>query len=152
MKNEGAFGCVFSGMRNLSVRCVITSFNPGPHPAFRSGRSQGIGHTGKYMPSPSSAMSSGRLIPDRVRHHSPSPLPRPKHVATSTAGDSCKPCIIRLGLPVCWCEGESPSANIEHSLCNRDDLGSNLSQASWAIENHDPTAGLAQAAPRYPKK
>ena len=62
MKNEGAFGCVFSGMRNLSVRCVITSFNPGPHPAFRSGRSQGIGHTGKYMPSPSSAMSSGRLF------------------------------------------------------------------------------------------
>jgi hypothetical protein len=66
MKNEGALGCVFSGMRNLSVRCVITSFNPGPHPAFRSGRSQGIGHTGKYMPSPSSAMSSGRLFLGRL--------------------------------------------------------------------------------------
>jgi hypothetical protein len=39
-------------------------FNPGPRPAFRSGRCQGIGHTGKHVPCPSSAMSSGRLFLD----------------------------------------------------------------------------------------
>jgi len=33
-------------------------------PAFRSGRCQGIGHAGKHMPCPSSAMSSGRLFLD----------------------------------------------------------------------------------------
>ena len=66
MKIEGALECVFAGMRNLSVRCVVTSFNPGPCPAFRSGRSQGIGHAGKIMPSPSSAMSSGRLFLGRL--------------------------------------------------------------------------------------
>ena len=42
----------------------FTSFNPGPCPAFRSGRCQGIGHAGKNMPCPSSAMSSGRLFLD----------------------------------------------------------------------------------------
>ena len=46
-------------------------------PASRSGRFQGIGQAGKNMPSPSSAMSSGRLFLDRVgRHQSPSPLHR----------------------------------------------------------------------------
>ena len=44
---------------------------------FRSGRCQGIGHAGKNMPCPSSAMSSGRLFLDRVaRQHCPSPLHR----------------------------------------------------------------------------
>jgi hypothetical protein len=52
-------------------------FTPGACPAFRSGRCQGIGHAGKNTPCPSSAMSSGRLILDRVgRHQSPSPLHR----------------------------------------------------------------------------
>src|SRR5215212_8372416 len=37
-------------------------FTPGACPAFRSGRCQGIGHTGKNMPSPSVQMSSGRLF------------------------------------------------------------------------------------------
>ncbi len=49
-------------MRNLSVRCVITSFYPWPVSRFRTGRRQGIGHAGKNMPCPSSAMSSGRLF------------------------------------------------------------------------------------------
>jgi hypothetical protein len=49
-KTRAPSECVFSGMRNLSVRCVITSFNPRPRPAFRSGRCQGIGHAGKNMP------------------------------------------------------------------------------------------------------
>ena len=64
MKNEGALKCVFQACRNLSVRCVITSFYPWTVPAFRSGRCQGIGHAGKNMPCPSSAMSSGRLFLD----------------------------------------------------------------------------------------
>ena len=52
-------------------------FTPGAFPAFRSGRCQGIEHAGKNAPSPSSAMSSGRLFLDRVgRHQSPSPLHR----------------------------------------------------------------------------
>ena len=59
MKNEGALKCVFQACRNLSVRCVITSFYPWAAPAFRSGGYQGIGHAGKNMPCPSSAMSSG---------------------------------------------------------------------------------------------
>jgi hypothetical protein len=63
-KTRAPSECVFSGMRNLSVRYVITSFTPGPRPAFRSGRCQGIGHAGKNMPCPSSAMSSGRLFLD----------------------------------------------------------------------------------------
>jgi len=52
-------------------------FTPGPLSRFRSGRCQGIGHAGKNMPCPSSAMSSGRLFLDRVaRQHCPSPLHR----------------------------------------------------------------------------
>jgi hypothetical protein len=83
MKNEGALKCVFQAWRNLSVRCVITSFTPGACPASRSGRCQGIGHAGKNMPCPSSAMSSGRLFLDRVgRHQSPSPLCRQGHHKT----------------------------------------------------------------------
>jgi hypothetical protein len=44
-------------------------FTPGACPAFRSGRCQGIEHAGKNAPSPSSAMSSGRLFLDRVGRH-----------------------------------------------------------------------------------
>ncbi len=83
MKNEGALKCVFQACRNLSVRCVITSFYPWAAPAFRSGGYQGIGHAGKNMPCPSSAMSSGRLFLDRGgRHQSPSPLRRQEHHKT----------------------------------------------------------------------
>jgi hypothetical protein len=57
-------------MRFLRHRGIYRSdvssllLNPGPGPAFRSGRCQGIGHAGKHMPCPSSAMSSGRLFLD----------------------------------------------------------------------------------------
>jgi hypothetical protein len=40
--------------------------NPEPGPACRAGRYQAIGHAGKHMPCPSSAMSSGRRFLDRV--------------------------------------------------------------------------------------
>jgi hypothetical protein len=50
-------------------------FTPGACPAFRSGRCQGIEHAGKNAPSPSSAMSSGRLFLDRVGP--PEPPSRP---------------------------------------------------------------------------
>ena len=39
-------------------------FTPEPCPASRSSRCQGIRHAGKNMPSPSFAMSSGRLFLD----------------------------------------------------------------------------------------
>jgi hypothetical protein len=64
------------GHARLSVRCVVHSFYPwvvsrfpvGPLPGYR-------GHTGRKMPSPSSAMSSGRLLLDQVaRQHCLSPL------------------------------------------------------------------------------
>jgi hypothetical protein len=67
MKNEGALGMRFFrhvGIYRSDVSFVL--FTPGACPAFRSGRCQGIEHTGKNMPCPSSAMSSGRLFLDRV--------------------------------------------------------------------------------------
>ena len=64
MKNEGALGSVFKACRNLSVRCVVTSGYPRARPAFRPGGCRGIGHAGKNMSCPSSAMSSGRLFLD----------------------------------------------------------------------------------------
>jgi hypothetical protein len=42
--------------------CHYFLFTPGACPAFRSGRCQGIGHTGKNMLCPSVRMSSGRLF------------------------------------------------------------------------------------------
>ena len=63
MKNEGALPMRF--LRHVGIYRSDVSFllfTPGACPAFRSGRCQGIGHTGKYMPCPSSAMSSGRLF------------------------------------------------------------------------------------------
>jgi hypothetical protein len=80
-KTEGALGSVFQGMRNLSVRCVITSCKLGPGcrfpdrgrklaticPRSRSplvfpsrpfGPSPTIGRAGKNAPCPSSTMSS----------------------------------------------------------------------------------------------
>jgi hypothetical protein len=64
-----------SGIYRSDVSFLL--FTPGACPAFRSGRCQGIGHAGKNMPCPSSAMSSGRLFLDRVaRQQSPSPLHR----------------------------------------------------------------------------
>jgi hypothetical protein len=63
MKNEGALSKRFLrhfGIYRSDVSFVL--FTPGACPALRSGRCQGIGHTGKNMPCPSSAMSSGRLF------------------------------------------------------------------------------------------
>ena len=78
MKNEGALGMRFKrhdGIYRSDVSFLL--FTPGACPAFRSGRCQGIGHAGKNMPCPSSAMSSGRLFLDRgARQHCPSPLHR----------------------------------------------------------------------------
>ena len=65
MKNEGALRMRFfrhDGIYRSDVSSPL--FTPGPFPAFRSGRRQGIGHAGKNMPCPSSAMSSGRLFLD----------------------------------------------------------------------------------------
>jgi hypothetical protein len=67
MKNEGALRMRFlrhDGIYRSDVSSLL--FTPGACPAFRSGRCQGIGHAGKNMPCPSSAMSSGRLFLDRV--------------------------------------------------------------------------------------
>jgi hypothetical protein len=52
-------------------------FNPGPRPAFRSGRCQGIGHAGKNMPCPIVRDEFRPAIPRRVaRQHCPSALHR----------------------------------------------------------------------------
>ena len=78
MKIEGALARRFvrhDGIYRSDVSSLL--FTPGASPAFRSGRCQGIGHAGKHMPCPSSAMSSGRLFLDRVaRLQSPSLLHR----------------------------------------------------------------------------
>ena len=63
MKREGALRLRFvrhDGIYRSDVSFLL--FTPGACPASRSGRCQGIGHTGKNMPCPSSAMSSGRLF------------------------------------------------------------------------------------------
>ena len=65
MKSEGALRMRFmrhGGIYRSDVSFLL--FTLGPCPAFRSGRCQGIGHAGKNMPCPSSAMSSGRLFLD----------------------------------------------------------------------------------------
>ena len=65
MKNEGALRMRFfrhDGIYRSDVSFLL--FTPGACPASRSGRCQGIGHAGKHMPCPSSAMSSGRLFLD----------------------------------------------------------------------------------------
>ena len=65
MKKEGALKMRF--LRHVGIYRSDVSFllfTPGACPAFRSGRCQGIGHAGKNMPCPSSAMSSGRLFLD----------------------------------------------------------------------------------------
>jgi hypothetical protein len=84
MKNEGALRMRFLrhvGIYRSDVSFVL--FTPGACPAYRSGRCQGIGHTGKNMPCPSSAMSSGRLFLDQVaRQHCLSPLRRQGHHKT----------------------------------------------------------------------
>ena len=63
MKNEGALRCVFQAYETIGPMCHPTLY-PWAVPASRSGRGQGIGHAGKNMPSPSFAMSSGRLFLD----------------------------------------------------------------------------------------
>ena len=67
MKSEGALRMRF--MRHDRIYRSDVSFllfTLGACPAFRSGRCQGIGHAGKNMTCPSSAMSSGRLFLDGV--------------------------------------------------------------------------------------
>src|SRR5258708_30613600 len=67
MKREGALGMRFArhtGIYRSDVSFLL--FTPGACPAFRSGRCQGLGHTGKIMPCPSFAMSSDRLFLDGV--------------------------------------------------------------------------------------
>jgi len=64
-KNEGALNKRFSGMtESIGPMCHHIFLPLVRYPAFRSGRYQGIGHAGKNMPCPSSAMSSGRLFLD----------------------------------------------------------------------------------------
>ena len=63
MKSEGALRMRFmrhDGIYRSDVSFLL--FTPGACPASRSGRCQGVGHSGKNMPCPSSAMSSGRLF------------------------------------------------------------------------------------------
>jgi hypothetical protein len=65
MKNEGAPRMRFfrhGGIYRSDVSLHLV--NLGRYPASRSGRCQAIGHAGKNMPCPSSAMSSGRLFLD----------------------------------------------------------------------------------------
>ena len=87
---------------------------PGACPAFRSGRYQGIRHAGKNMPCPSSAMSSGRLILDRVgRHQSPSPLHRHhqnKSMALWRANNYHR--IVGTLLTVCLTRGVHPTQTL----------------------------------------
>ena len=64
-KNEGALETRFSGMtESIGPICHHIALPLARYPASRSGRHQGIGHGGKNMPCPSSAMSSGRLFLD----------------------------------------------------------------------------------------
>jgi hypothetical protein len=64
MKNEGALGMRLRGMaESIGPMCRHIFLPPDP-PAFRSGGCRGIEHAGKYVPCPSSAMSSGRLFLD----------------------------------------------------------------------------------------
>ena len=65
MKNEGALRMRFSrhgGIYRSDVSSLLVT--PGPEYRFPVGPGQGIGHAGKNMPCPSSAMSSGRLFLD----------------------------------------------------------------------------------------
>ena len=65
MKTEGALPSVFGGMsESIGPMCRHFWLPLALWPASRSGRCQGIGHAGKTMPCPSSAMSSGRLFLD----------------------------------------------------------------------------------------
>ena len=62
--------------------------NPAPGPAFRSVRRQAIGHAGKIMPSPSVAMSSGRLFFDRdARQQSPEGV---KELCSAQSSGECR--------------------------------------------------------------
>ena len=78
MKNEGALKMRFlrhGGIYRSDVSLLLVNLGRGA--ASRSGSGQAIGRAGKNTPSPSSAMSSGRLFLDRVaRQHCPSPLHR----------------------------------------------------------------------------
>ena len=79
----------FTGMaESFAPLCPSVLLNPAPGPAFRSGRGQAIGHAGKIMPSPSVAMSSGRLFLDRdARQQSPSLLHRHAQCKTIAASN-----------------------------------------------------------------
>ena len=112
MKKEGALKMRF--LRHVGIYRSDVSFllfTPGAYPAFRSGRCQGIEHTGKYMPCPSSAMSSGRLFLDRVaRQHCPSPLRRQGHHKTLDQRIRSKyHRTVRCGLSGCLTRGVHPT-------------------------------------------
>ena len=94
--------CVFSGMaESFGPMWFLTSKpNPGsetvPPPAGRS-RAQVKERAGKITPSSSSAMSSDRLILDRVaRQHCPSPLHRHAQITTHSQSVQSKPDISTL--------------------------------------------------------
>ena len=111
MKSEGALRMRFGrpdGIYRSDVSFLL--FTPGACPAFRSGRCQGIGHAGKNMPCPSSAMSSGRLFLDRgARQHCPSPLHQQNQNKTIAAANEIiyhrtANCL----LTVCFTRGDKP--------------------------------------------
>jgi hypothetical protein len=63
-KCEGALGKRFQGMAESIGPMYRHIFLPPGPSRFPSGGSRGIGHAGKNMSCPSSAMSSGRLFLD----------------------------------------------------------------------------------------
>ena len=77
-KNRPPIGVRFLGMtESIAPIWSLNPINPGLYATFRSAVSPGKGRDGRSAPCSSFAMSSGRLILDRVgRHQSPSPLHR----------------------------------------------------------------------------
>jgi len=71
-------GVRFLGMtESFAPMWSLSPLNPGRYAAFRAALGPGIGRDGRSAPCSSFAMSSGRLILDRVaRQHCPSPLHR----------------------------------------------------------------------------
>ena len=83
MKNEGALRKRFPGIaESTGPMCHSRSFNPGPCPAFRTGRyARVIGHAGKNMPCPIVRDEFRPAIPRRVaRLHCSPPLHRSFHL------------------------------------------------------------------------
>jgi len=87
-------------------------FTPGPVPLSGRAGCQGIGHAGKNMSCPSSAMSSGRLFLDRVaRLQSPSPLHRQcQDKALAASGQSVYHRTVDSVLTGCLTRGGHPKS------------------------------------------